>query len=541
MSVGMAFAETYLHHFLKDMNKEASSVIDHFTYVIASDGDMQEPITLGSASLSGHLGLSKLIVYYDSNEVQISGGVGRSDSTNYELVFEGFGWHVQKIDGHNHDSIRSAIRIAQNSDRPSLIIGETIMAKGSAGMEGDFNTHGAPLPQNEIDSTKVKLGLKSEAFYLPKEVLTYFRSDFQNHIDKVRNWQSKLVSLKQNLDFKNFWSLAIENKLPDLEMPNFKVGTSLATRKAFGATLDNFSKLLPNMIGGSADLEPSNYTGNFARKYDDFGIKNKIGRNIAFGVREFPMAALMNGAAIHGGVIPFGGTFLVFSDYERPAIRLAAIQKIRVIHEFTHDSFFVGEDGPTHQPIEHAMALRAIPNFNVFRPGDAKETAVCYKIALENQNTPSALLLTRQGVPVLEKAYKEIEKGVRRGAYIVKDCIGNPEIMFIATGSELSLALETAEIMLDKKIRIISMPCMEIFEMQSAKYKNNLIPSRGCLKVTLEAGIKKGWEKYSGPNGLSIGIDNFGLSAPYKHLAEEFGFTPVQVEKKIRNHLSNLL
>ncbi len=541
MSTGMAFAESFLHHSLKKINKESSSLIDHFTYVIASDGDMQEPVTLGSASLSGHLGLSKLIVFYDSNKVQISGGVNRSDSTDYETVFKGFGWDVHKINGHDHDSIRSAIKKAQNSDRPSLIIGETVMAKGSVGMEGDFNTHGAPLPQDEIDATKLNLGLKLTPFYLPEEVIKYFKSNFENRINKVENWRAKLASMKQNSDFQNFWSVSIEDKLPNLIMPAFEEGASLATRKAFGETLDSFSKLLPNMVGGSADLEPSNYTGNFSKKYSDFGVENKLGRNIAFGVREFPMAALMNGAAIHGGVIPFGGTFLVFSDYERPALRLAAIQKIRVIHEFTHDSFFVGEDGPTHQPIEHAMALRTIPNFNVFRPGDAKETAVCYKIALENRDVPSALLLTRQGVPVLELKYKEIEAGVRKGAYIVRDCIGNPEIVFIATGSELSLAMNTAKKMIDKRIRVISMPCMELFEMQSKRYKDALILPRGCLKVTLEAGITRGWEKYSGSNGLTIGIDHFGLSGPYKHLAEEFGFTTTQVEKKIRNHLKKLL
>jgi transketolase len=541
MSTGMALAESFLHNTLKNINKEASGLVDHFTYVIASDGDMQEPITLGSASLSGHLGLSKLIVFYDSNEMQISGGVSRSDSTDYGVIFKGFGWHVQKIDGHDHDSIRIAIREAQKSNQPSLIIGETIMAKGSDGMEGDFNTHGAPLPQDEIDATKIKLGIESEPFFLPEEVITYFKSDFQSQTNKVKSWNNKLTLMQQNLDLKIFWSITVENNLPRLKMPEFEIGTSLATRKAFGATLDSFSKSLPNMIGGSADLEPSNYTGNFAKKYFDYQKDNPRGRNIAFGVREFPMAALMNGAAIHGGIIPFGGTFLVFSDYERPALRLAAIQKIRVIHEFTHDSFFVGEDGPTHQPIEHAMALRTIPNFNVFRPGDAKETAVCYKIALENQNTPSALLLTRQGVPVLELGCKEIEKGVRKGAYVVKDCDGRPEIVFIATGSELSLAIDTANIMSDKNIRIISMPCMEIFEMQSDEYKSELIPQRGCLKVTLEAGITAGWDKYSGSNGLSIGIDHFGLSAPYKHLAEEFGFTCSQVEKKIRNHLNQLL
>ena len=252
------------------------------------------------------------------------------------------------------------------------------------------------------------------------------------------------------------------------------------------------------------------------------------------------MAAMMNGMSLHGGIIPFGGTFLVFADYERPALRLAAIQKIRVIHEFTHDSFWVGEDGPTHQPIEHTMSLRAIPNFNVFRPGDAKETAVCFKLAIENRNTPSALLLTRQSLPVSDMDYSKIESGVKNGAYIRQDCEGSPEIILIATGSEVALAIETAKRMDDKNCRIISMPCMELFEIQSDKFKTDLIPSRGCLKVTLEAGITQGWVKYSGPNGLSIGIDHFGASAPGKVLAQQFGFTADQVEKKIRAHLNKL-
>ena len=541
MSVGMALAESFLNQSIKSINEKASSLIDHYTYVVASDGDMQEPITLGSASLAGHLKLSKLIVFYDANDAQISGKVRRSDSTNYEKVFEGFGWNVQKIDGHNHESIRQSIEKAKISDSPSLIIGTTIMAKGCSEMEGDHNTHGAPLPQDEINATKIKLGLPLVPFYLPEEVILHFRVNFKILQEAVKKWDHELLISRRNKNLDRFWSISIENKLPNINYPNFENGSSLATRKAFGATLDHFSKSIPNLIGGSADLEPSNYTGNFASTYGDYGNKNKTGRNIAFGVREFPMAAMMNGASIHGGVIPFGGTFLVFSDYERPALRLAAIQKIRVIHEFTHDSFFVGEDGPTHQPIEHAMALRSIPNFNIFRPGDAKETAVCFKLALENQSTPSALLLTRQGVPVLQNDYDFIDDGVRKGAYIVQDCDISPEIIFIATGSELSLALKTVDLMPDKKIRVVSMPCFEIFDQQSDAYKNDLLPQRGALKVTFEAGISRGWEKYHGPNGLSISIDHYGLSAPYGDLAEEFGFTCEKVEIKIREHLKKLL
>ena len=426
-------------------------------------------------------------------------------------------------------------------DKPSIIIGKTMMAKGSAGMEGDHNTHGAPLPQDEIDATKESLGLAPDPFYLPDEVKSHFQSRFESLHKTVADWNTQLSNCRKYPDIDSFWSVSVKDKLPVLTYPEYEDSTSVATRKAFGTALDHFAQLLPNLVGGSADLEPSNYTGNFANVYSDFQKDDKTGRNIAFGVREFPMAAMMNGMSLHGGIIPFGGTFLVFADYERPALRLAAIQKIRVIHEFTHDSFWVGEDGPTHQPIEHAMALRAIPNFNVFRPGDAKETAVCFKLAIENRNTPSALLLTRQGVPVSDMDYPIIETGVKNGAYIRQDCDGQPEILFITTGSEVALAIETAKRMDDKKCRVISMPCMELFESQPDKYKNELIPSRGCLKVTLEAGITKGWVKYAGPSGLSIGIDHFGASAPGKDLAQEFGFTADQVEDKIRQHLDNLL
>ena len=541
MGVGMTLAESYLRHTIENISEDAQGLVDHFTYVLASDGDLQEPVSLGAASLAGHLELSRLIVFYDANEAQISGHTNRSDSTNYASVFEGFNWHVQEINGHDHDALRDAIEKAQVMEKPSIIIGNTIMAHGTATREGDHNTHGAPLPQDEIDATKEKLGLAPEPFYFPEEVKDHFQSRFEILHTTVADWKSHLSNCRKNSDLDSFWSMAVEDNLPEISYPEFEAGESLATRKAFGATLDQFAKALPHMVGGSADLEPSNYTGNFSNTYSDFQKDNKTGRNIAFGVREFPMAAMMNGMSLHGGVIPFGGTFLVFADYERPALRLAAIQHARVIHEFTHDSFWVGEDGPTHQPIEHAMALRAIPNFNVFRPGDAKETAICYKLALENRNTPSALLLTRQGLPVSHMDYSAIEEGVRKGAYIAKDCDSFPEIIFVATGSEVSLALETAQRMNDKKCRIISMPCMELFESQPDEYKNELIPSRGCLKVTLEAGITQAWAKYAGPNGLSIGIDHFGASAPGKDLAQEFGFTADQVENKIRKHLENLL
>ena len=533
MAVGMATAESMLR-------ERIGKLVDHYTYVVAGDGDFQEPIVLGAGSMAGHWGLSRLIVFYDANNAQISGKVDRSDSTNYAQVFEGFGWHVQEIDGHDHDQIREAIEKAQVVDRPSLIIGTTVMAQGTATMEGNHETHGAPLPQEEIDSTKEKLGLPQEPFYLPEEVVNHFQSRFENLSTSVSEWHDGVADACKDGDFKSLWGATVRDQIGEIEFPEFEAGASLATRKAFGATLDKFAEQVPSIVGGSADLEPSNYTGNFANTYGDFTKEDRSGRNLAFGVREFPMAAAMNGMALHGGVIPFGGTFLVFADYERPALRLAAIQHCRVIHEFTHDSFWVGEDGPTHQPIEHAMALRAIPNFNVFRPADAKETAACFRLAMDQKETPSALLLTRQGVKVLDQSMDETLDGVSKGGYAVLDC-ENPELVFLATGSEVGLAMDVATSMTDKNIRVVSMPCWEIFETQSNQYKKSLIPDRGAMKISMEAGITHGWEKYVGQNGLSIGINHFGASAPGKDLAEEFGFTADQVEQKIRNHLADLL
>ena len=540
MGVGMAFAESFLRHTTEKITDTAKGLVDHFTYVLASDGDLQEPIALGAASLAGHLKLSRLIIFYDANEAQISGNTSRSDSTNYATVFDGFGWHVQEIDGHDHNALREAIEKAQVMEQPSIIIGKTIMAYGTATREGDHDTHGAPLPQDEIDATKEKLGLAPESFYCPDEVKDHFQSRFESFHKSVADWNSQKEDCLNIPELNSFWETAVEDELPDLDFPEFESGSSLATRKAFGATLDKFAEKVPSIVGGSADLEPSNYTGNFANTYGDFTKEDRSGRNLAFGVREFPMAAAMNGMALHGGVIPFGGTFLVFADYERPALRLAAIQHCRVIHEFTHDSFWVGEDGPTHQPIEHAMALRAIPNFNVFRPADAKETAACFRLAMDQKETPSALLLTRQGVKVLDQSMDETLDGVSKGGYAVLDC-ENPELVFLATGSEVGLAMEVADSMSDKNIRLVSMPCWEIFETQSDEYKKSLIPDRGAMKISMEAGITHGWEKYVGQNGLSIGIDHFGASAPGKDLAEEFGFTADQVEQKIRNHLADLL
>ncbi len=541
MAVGMALSEAFLNETIGNLSKNAKDIVNHFTYVLAGDGDLQEPVSLGVAALAGHWNLNKLIMYYDSNSAQISGATNRSDSTDVASVFEGFGWHVQKINGHDHNAIRDAIQTAHVIERPNLIIGETIIGNGCANMAGDHNTHGVPLPQDEIEQTKENFGLPNKQFYVPQCVTDYFQKRFSDLSYVSADWNSQLIKLQKGKVFDKQWSQIVKNKISDLELPEFIEGDSLATRKAFGITLEKFAEQIPHLVGGSADLEPSNYTGGFAKTYSDFQKDNRTGRNIAFGVREFPMATILNGMALHGGIIPFGGTFLVFSDYTRPALRSAAMQDIRVIHEFSHDSFYVGEDGPTHQPVEHIMALRTIPNYTVFRPADPKETAICFKLAIESQNTPSALLVTRQNVPVLPLTYNKIEDGVRRGAYVVKDCDNQPEIILIATGSEVSLATEVAELLNDKRVRVISMPSWELFEQQSKKYKENLIPQRGCIKVSLEAGITLGWERYVGPSGLMIGLDIYGLSAPYKELADRFGFIPQKVVRKINKHLKKLL
>jgi len=539
MGVGMALAEAYLSEIISN---EDEGLVDHFTYVLATDGDLQESVALGAAAIAGHLGLNKLVVYYDANDAQISGKVSRSDSVNYATVFDGLGWNVQEIDGHDHAAMHFAIETAKVMDKPSIIIGNTIMAKGAANMEADHNTHGAPLPQDEIDLTKQSLGLPDKKFYVPAEVIEHFSHRFSDLIKESKDWKEKYKKFSDSAELKDLIASTITGKIvSEFEIPDFNAGDMLATRKAFGAVLDSIAGNFPQLVGGSADLEPSNYTGNFAKIFGDFKKTNKSGRNIPFGVREFPMAAIMNGMALHGGIIPFGGTFLVFSDYERPALRLAAIQKVRVIHEFTHDSFYVGEDGPTHQPVEHIMSLRAIPDFKVYRPADAKETAACMKLAIKDKTTPSALLLTRQGVPILEAAQKLTDANVSKGAYVVLDCKGNPEIILLATGSEVSLAVEVANKLERKKVRVISMPCWEIFNLQSDEYKKELIPERGNLKVSIEAGITNGWEKYIGRNGLAIGIDHFGSSAPAVDLATKFGFTADQVINKIETYLKELL
>ncbi len=533
MSVGMALAEQAL------ASQLGKDVIDHYTYALAGDGDLQEPVALGAAANAAHFGLGKLIVFYDKNDAQISGPTSRADSTDIAKVFEGLGWHIQKIDGHNFNEIDNALETAKSEkDRPSLIIGQTKMARGAASQEGDYHTHGAPLAPEEIAATKAKLGLPSDQFFfVSDEVYNDFRSNFEAKRKIVADWKKNTQArAKENAAFAaRFEAIANKELTPDFELPVFNAGEKLATRASFGKTLAHFAKQTEAIIGGSADLEPSNNTKPFADIVGEFSKTNRGGRNIAFGVREFPMAAILNGIALHGGFKPFGATFLVFSDYAKPAMRLSALQKLPVLYVFTHDSFYVGEDGPTHEPVEQMSSLRALPNHVLFRPAEANETAVTLKIAFEIKNRPVSLALTRQSLPTLET--EDIYEKVKKGAYIVQ---GNeaetPDIILIASGSEVHLAMAAAKLIKDKKVRVVSMPSMELFDEQSDEYKNSILPPRVTYRVSVEAGSTFGWGKYVS-QGWSFGLDHFGESAPFEVLENEFGFTPENLAKKIEERL----
>tara|TARA_B100001142_G_scaffold330075_1_gene396048 strand:+ start:1215 stop:3203 length:1989 start_codon:yes stop_codon:yes gene_type:complete len=529
-AVGMAVAESVLR------NQLSSDIIDHFTYFLHSDGDIQEPVAMGAAAIAGHWGLGKLIGYYDANKAQISGEVDRSDSVDYVKFYEANNWHVQEVDGQNREEIRNAIRLAQMEiEKPSIIIGHNVIAPGCATMEGDHNTHGAPLPPEEIAKTKQKLGLDSEKFYyVSDDVLEDFRESFDYARDEVKAWDLSLSKKMEDEIFKENWKICIDGEIPDIDWPSFDPGEVIATRKVWGAVIEAMAPKIKTLVGGSADLEPSNVTAGFANMVKDFSKGNHSGRNFAYGVREFPMGAINNGIAQHGGLKVFGATFFVFSDYERPAVRMRALQKLPVISEYTHDSIFVGEDGPTHQPIEHLMASRTIPNLLVLRPCDANEAVVASRLAFEQAEFPSLVLLTRQGLPVLDRSIYPSAEGFRKGAYIISDYgRGCSDISIFASGSEVSLALDVKESLKDKfDIRVVNFGCWELFDMQSEDYKNNIIHDPS-FKVSIEAGITQGWQKYTGNKALNIGINRFGESAPGKEVANFFGLNVNSIKQKI--------
>ena len=533
-AVGMAVSECILRH------QFGEDVMNHYTYCLHGDGDIQEPVSQGAIALAGHWGLAKLINYYDANNAQISGKVTRSDSADIVKIYEANGWHVQEIDGHDREAIRDAIRKAQMEiEKPSVIIGRTTMAQGCATMEDDHNTHGAPLPHEEIAATKEKLDLNPEEFFqLPKDVVEDFRKGFEFARSEVAAWKSALETRMEEVEFAEKWNIAFGDTLPSFDLPSYEPGQKVATRKIWGPFIEKFAECHPTLVGGSADLEPSNVTTGFANLVGDFTRNNRLGRNFAYGVREFPMGTINNGIALHGGLEVFGATFFVFSDYERPAIRLRALQGLPVVSEYTHDSIFVGEDGPTHQPVEHLMACRAIPNLLVLRPGDANEAIVASRIAFEQTNRPALVLLTRQGLPVFDRNTYPSAEEFRKGGYIMQNCEGAPEVVIIATGSEVWVALEVAEKISENKVRVVNMGCWELFDEQSLEYRQSVLGDESALRVSIEAGVTLGWEHYTGLNGLNIGINTFGESAPGGEVADHFGITPGKVADKIQKFIN---
>ena len=532
-AVGMALAESILR------NKFGEDYINHYTYVLHSDGDIQEPVAQGSVALAGHWGLNKLIAYYDANQAQISGKVSRSDSTNYRMFYESNGWHVQEIDGQDREAIRSAIRIAQMEiDRPSVIIGHNVIAPGCATMEGDHNTHGAPLPEEEIFATKKKMDLDPEKFYhISKDVVEHFRKSHDYARQEVLSWQNSLDNkLDSDNNFKKDWEASVNEDMSCVNFPTFEYGQEMATRKAWGPILDSICDSFKFLVGGSADLEPSNVTAGFAQRVGDYSKDNPLGRNFAYGVREFPMGVINNGIAQHGGLKVFGATFFAFSDYERPALRLRALQKLPVITEYTHDSIYVGEDGPTHQPIEHLMACRTIPDLMVFRPADANEASISAELAFNYQNRASIILLTRQKLPVIDRGKYSHYDNFRKGGYIISDSEGAPDITIIATGSEVSLALEAKNELKEQNIRVVNLGCWELFDEQPLDYRSMVI-DENSFKISIEAGITMGWQKYTGNRGLNIGIDRYGESAPGADVADYLGMSLDKVISQIKKHI----
>jgi transketolase len=537
-SVGMAIAERFL---AARFNRPDHVMVDHYTYGIAGDGDMMEGISHEAASLAGHLKLGKLIYFYDDNHISIEGSTDIAFTENRMARFEAYGWHVQEVtDGNDLEAIEKAVAAARTEkEKPSIIAIRTHIGYGSPNKQDTASVHGEPLNPEEIKLTKDNLGWPLEpSFHVPDEALEHFRKAVQKGGELEAQWQTKLQAYADAYPEKaaelNQW---MNGNLPEDwadEIPSFPAEPKgKATRVISGTVLNAIAKQVPNLLGGSADLAPSNKT--IINGENDFQENAPQGRNLRFGVREHGMGSILNGMALHGGVIPYGGTFLVFSDYMRPAIRLAALMGLKVIYIFTHDSIGLGEDGPTHQPIEHLAALRAIPNLTVIRPCDANETAEAWKIAMQSNSGPIALALTRQGLPVLDRTKYAPATELARGAYILKDVdSGNPDIILIASGSEVPIALDACAQLEEKgkKVRVVSMPSWELFEDQPESYRTRVLPPEVRTRVAVEAGASQGWHRYVGSEGAVICVDRFGASAPSNVLFEKLGITAGRIVEK---------
>lgn len=529
-AVGMAMAE---RHLAFCFNRPGFKVFDHYTYVMCGDGDMMEGIVSEAASLAGHLGLSKLICIYDDNKISIEGPTGITFTEDVALRFRAFNWHVQHVpDGNNVDAVFQAIESARaESERPSLIILRTHIAFGSPNKQDSSAAHGAPLGEEEVRLTKKNLGFPEDTcFSVPDRSLAICRECVRKGKTAEEAWRERFkVYTEKYPDLAKKLNDSIDGLLPegwDSEIPDFSTVDSIATRSASGKILNAVAKKIPTLIGGSADLAPS--TNTLLDFSFDFQKNAYDGRNIRFGVREHAMGAVISGMALHKGLRPYAGTFLVFADYMRPAIRIACLMKLPVFYIFTHDSVAVGEDGPTHQPVEHLACLRAIPGLTVIRPADAMETAEAWRYALKTPKGPVALILSRQKLPVPGRSRPGFTGDFSMGAYILADSEGKPDIILIATGSEVHITLEAGKKLAAEgvSVRVVSMPSWELFENASPEYREKVLLPDVTARIAVEAGISMGWERYVGSRGAVIGMKGFGASAPGETLMEKFGFTP---------------
>ncbi|ARD56310.1 transketolase [Bacillus safensis] len=544
MAVGMALAE---RHLAETYNKDNFHVVDHYTYSICGDGDLMEGISSEAASLAGHLGLGRLIVLYDSNDISLDGDLDRSFSENVKNRFEAMNWEVLYVkDGNNIEEVTAAIEKAkQSTDRPTLIEVKTTIGFGSPNRAGTSGVHGAPLGSEEAKLTKEAYSWTfEEDFHVPSEVYDHFKEAVKDAGQKKEAAWNELFAQyeKEYPELAAQLKLAIEGKLPenwDQEIPVYEAGSSLASRASSGEVLNGIAKQVPFFIGGSADLAGSNKTT--IKNTDDFGKNNYAGKNIWFGVREFAMGAALNGMALHGGLRVFGGTFFVFSDYLRPAIRLAALMGLPVTYVFTHDSIAVGEDGPTHEPVEQLASLRAMPNLSVIRPADGNETAAAWKLAVSSTDKPTALVLTRQNLPTIDQAPEKAYEGVEKGGYVVVEAAdAQPEALLLASGSEVGLAIEAQKALEKEGIRasVVSLPAWDRFDQQSDEYKESVLPKAVRARIAIEMGASLGWERYTGLDGDVIAIDKFGASAPGETIIEKYGFTVSNVVSRVKAKLN---
>jgi transketolase len=539
-AVGMAMAQEYLAQYF---NRPGYPLIDHFIYALVSDGDMMEGIASESASIAGHLGLGRLIYVYLDNRITIEGSTNLTFTEDVGKRFEAYGWHVQKVNGYDMAQIASALGAAQQErDKPSLIIARTHIGYGSPNKQDNASAHGEPLGAKEVDLVRKRLNWPETLFHVPEEALAHFRTCVHKGRVHEEEWTRLFDAYaKEYPDLAGQWKDRHEGKWPagwEEALPRFGPDQGpIATRSVSGKVLEAVAPRLFGLLGGSADLAPSTKT-----YIKDVGVikVDPCGRNIHFGIREHAMGGIINGMALSQALVPYGATFLVFSDYMRPTIRLAALMKLNVIYVFTHDSVAVGEDGPTHQPVEHLAALRAIPNLVVLRPADANETVLAWKLALNRKEGPTALILTRQKVPTIDQSRFASPEGVLRGGYILAESPdGTPEVLILATGSEVHLALAAYEKLVQEGIavRVVSLASWEVFEAQDVAYREKVLPANVKVRLAIEAGVPMGWERYVGLEGRVIGIERFGASAPGPVVMEKFGITAEAIIDAVREML----